>query len=171
MKIRLLELERELTVSKIYDPLEDKKMPPSWSKLKGRMPCWRNTSTPQGTATTTTKTITKNDTTTPLTPVLPTPSSLWTRSCDSTQSGNHPPSPIEVHLPQSHPPKPQNTRSSAEFFLHIRCSFSKVATKDHRRVQKNVSSVVVSPHLAHATWSSSLRYTKWSLLIQSRRTH
>ena len=69
-----------------YDPLEDK-MPPSWEQLRrlGECPAERNASTrPKETTTTTAKTITKNDTTDPLAPVLPTPSSLWTRSYDST---------------------------------------------------------------------------------------
>ena len=173
MKIRFIELERELAISRASASRIEESKHLSWNKWRHwrkKTPCWKNSwahqKEPQPQ-----QQLQKNDTTDPPTPVLPTPSNLWTRSCDSTPKRQ---TLLRARLkssqPQSHRLKPQNTRSSAEFF-HIRCSSSKVATKDHRHSTKNASSNWFPapprppPDLPH--W----RYTPSGFWLQSRRTH
>ena len=114
------------------------------------MPCWRNTPiAPKDRANPQQQTITKNDATDPLTPVLHDATAyLWTRSCDSTpKRQNHSTEPDWSHLSLSPPPRTPKTSylPSAEF-SPIRCSLFKgcQAKRPSASVQKNVSPQLVS---------------------------
>ena len=133
------------------ETLLENKMPPSWGNMsiKEENACWRNTTQlAKEPPTTTTKTITKNDTTDP----------SYAGVADAikpmnkimrfyTKAATTPPSPIEVISVWIHRLNPKNTRSSAEFSPY-KVLFFQGYHKRPSAKQRMFPSVGFPPHLA-----------------------